>query len=159
MASHAFYVPSRPTLMTYLIHTAQIIRTWKTLQNITKYCADCNKDSICIGIVHAFWGKKRKKKDATREIMKIQLCTVFCRCKYYSKCKQKETSPYLKSQCLQLSHRKKKKRKRILCSSGVTGSHTGASKHCVSSFLYGCRVLSLHFLINWDGTTALTSIT
>lgn len=126
------------------------------MENITKYCADCNKDSICIGIVHAF---NERKKDATREIMKIQLCTVFCRCKYYSKCKQKETSPYLKSQCLQLPPRKKKKKRKEHCSSGVTGSHTGASKHCVSSFLYGCRVLSLPFLINWDRTAALTSIT
>lgn len=33
MASRAFYVPSRPTIMTYLIHTAQIIQIWKTLQN------------------------------------------------------------------------------------------------------------------------------
>lgn len=79
------------------------------MENITKYCADCNKDSICIGIVHAF---NERKKDATREIMKIQLCTVFCRCKYYSKCKQKETSPYLKSQCLQLPPRKKKRKEK-----------------------------------------------
>lgn len=58
---------------------------------------------------------------------------------------------------------KNKKRTRTLCSSCVTGSHTGrqksASNPCISSFSYECRELPFPCPVKWGGTAALTSLT
>lgn len=103
------------------------------------------------------------KKPAKRHNVKVQPYTVFCKRKYYSKYQQKGPRPSSNhSVCNYHLLQKNKKRTRTLCSSCVTGSHTGrqksASNPCVSSFSYECCVLPFPCPMKWGGTAGLTSL-